>query len=397
MLSLRTSAKRTGITLLCATVGFGLVLASASGASADNGKAKKGGENSESAKNSNGTKDKNRSNGQGNGQGNGNSRGNDDEANRNRANDDDFRDQSNDDHDDESRKVNQACRTDWAPASAHRPANLRSNGALGVYVWHDGGAWNVYTTHTDKILAIVQGSVRFDAATDTKGRNLERNADTIQRTGFGADFTFRNYGDLDGIRFKGSCASTITVTAAVNGQPATIFVGRSATAVVGTFTEKRVITPTPVTLATIPAATASPTTIAGCSSPTWNPSYVGAPGNFQRGAAAGLYVWLDGDRLRVETTRPNGSTSVVAGVISVNAPLLSVKGLEVHFPIKQGLNGATFSFTNSGGIDGLELRSPCATQIVISATIDGQPIVTQQVWVGRAAANPANVPLVLTR
>jgi len=301
---------------------------------------------------------------------------------------------NDDDRDDGGKDRKPNCRGDWAAVSSHRPSGLRPKAAAGIYVWHDGDKWNVYATHGDKKPVVFQGSVRFDAATEIDRKSLERRSDVIVRTPASVDFTFRNNGDLDGLRFKHSCATTIVVTATLNGAPVTMFVGRNGVPTVGTFTEQRVLTPVPVTT-TIPTTTTPP-----CVVSPWSPSYSGAPGNLRRGAAAGLYLWIDGDRLRLETTRPNRTASVIAGVVSVNAPVLSVKrtdsdsGNDVVTP---AANGATFSFTNTGGIDGLELRSPCATQIVISATIDGREVVTQQVWIGKGAINPVAMPATLVR
>ena len=309
-----------------------------------------------------------------------------------RSNDDSAKGKGNDDDDDGGKDNKPTCRGDWAAASSHRPTGLRPRAAAGIYLWHDGDKWNLYATHADKKPAVFQGSVRFDVATDIDGKSLERRSDVIVRTPASVDFTFRNQGDLDGLRFKASCATNITVAATLNGGPVAVFVGRNATPTVGTFTEQRVLTPVPTTIAT--------TTTPPCAVPPWNPTYSGAPGNLRRGAAAGLYLWIDGDRLRLQTTRPNRTASVIAGVVSVNAPVLSVKrtdsdsGNDVVTP---AANGATFSFTNSGGIDGLELRSPCATQILISATIDGREVVTQQVWIGKGAINPVSMPVTLLR
>ncbi len=352
--------------LLVAGLSVGLVAAGAGGAAADNGKGKGKSEIKKS---------------------------------------DNSRPNSNEDHDDDGDHGHNprtpSCKSDWAAASANRPPALRSKGAAGIYVWHDGGQWNVYATHTDRNLVTFQGSVRFDAPTASDGKSLGRGSDVLQRSTSGVDFTFKNYGDLDGVRFKSSCASTITVSALINGQPSPIFVGRNATPVVGTFTEKRVVSPTvSSTLPTVAPTTTPTTTTPACTVPAWNPSYLGSPSNLRRGSSAGLYVWLDGDRLRVETTRPNNTPSVITGVIAVNAAVLSVKGSNLdggNDVITPALNGATFSFSNTGGIDGLELRSPCATQIVISATIDGVPVVPQQIWIGRNAVNPSASPIVLNR
>ena len=228
----RTHAARrsTAMTFAGVVLTVGLVVVSAVGASADNGKGKsKNDKQDQKEKNS-------------------------------RSNDDSEKDKGYEGpHHDKDHHDNRdaTCRGDWAEVSSKRPAHLQSRGVAGIYVWHDGGPWNVYATHTDRNLLVFQGTVRFDAPTPSEGKSLGRDCDILQCHLNGVDFVFKNYGDLDGVGFKSSRASTIPVSARINGLPATIFAGRSATPVVGTFIERRMATPTvPSTLPTVPPTTA---------------------------------------------------------------------------------------------------------------------------------------------
>ena len=287
-----------------------------------------------------------------------------------------------------------ACSADWSSASAGRPSTLRNGSAAGLYVWHDGSKWNVEATHPGTQVAVFQGTITFDTPVQVESRHLERGSDTYQSAGNQVSFTFKNYGGADGLRLRSTCATSVTVAGTLNGQPLTAqqyFVGKSsAPSSAVPFVERRVITapvPQPVP------------TVAPCVVPAWNSAYQAKPGNLREGAAAGLYIWFDGDRLFVETTRPNQTRSIITGSVVANAAVSAVNGVATDSGdvISAQTNGATFSFTNTGGIDGLELRSPCATQVIITATIDGQPLAPQQVWIGRGSLTPGVVPVTLAR
>ena len=292
------------------------------------------------------------------------------------------------------RQEKKACSADWSSASAGRPSTLRDGSAAGLYVWHDDSKWNVEATHPGTQVAVFQGTITFDTPVQVESRHLERGSDTYQSAGNQVSFTFKNYGGVDGLRLRSTCATTVTVAGTLNGQPLTAqqyFVGKaSAPASAVPFVERRAITapvPQPVP------------TVAPCAVPAWNSAYQAKPGNLREGAAAGLYIWFDGDRLFVETTRPNQTRSIITGSVVVNAAVSAVKGVSTDSGdiVSAQTNGATFSFNNTGGIDGLELRSPCATQVIITATIDGQPLAPQQVWIGKGSITPGVVPVTLAR
>ena len=301
------------------------------------------------------------------------------------------------------RRLKRLCATPWSPASSGRPAGLRKGAAAGLYVWHDGSRWNVEATHPGTQTMVFQGVIAFDAPVKVEERHLERGSDSFQSSGHQVSFTFQNHGGVDALRVRSECATSITVSGTINGQPLApqqFFVGRNASpATASPFVEVRSIT---VPRITTPAVTAPPvtvTTVPPCTVAPWNTAYLGKPSNLREGAAAGLYVWFDGDRLNLQTTRPNSTPSVIAGSIIVNSIVTAVRGRS-NDPgdiVSAQTNGATFSFTNTGGIDGLELRSPCGTQVTIVATIDGQPLVAQQVWIGRDAITSGTVPVTLVR
>lgn len=304
----------------------------------------------------------------------------------------------------EARK--QTCVASWSPASAGRPVNLSSRSATGLYVWHDDETWNVVATGNSRN-SLFQGTITFNAPASIDTKHLERGSDIVLTSANQATFILRNHGRDDQVKLRSTCASSITIAGTLNGQPITaqqFFVGRAGgPAATSPFIEQRTVTQPVVTLPTLPAPTlpaVTSTTVAACPTPAaWNVNYTGQPGNLRAGAAAGLYLWIDGDRIRLSTTRPNSTPSMVSGSITVNAPALSVTGkdLNPNDVLTPQANGATFTFNNTGGIDGLELRSPCATQVIVTAVIDGQPVVPQQVWIGRNAFTPSAIPVVLSR
>jgi len=292
------------------------------------------------------------------------------------------------------RQEKKTCSADWSSTSAGRPSSLRNGSAAGLYVWHDDSKWNVAVTHPGTQVAVFQGTITFDTPVQVESRHLERGSDTYQSAANRVSFTFNNYGGDDGLRLRSTCATTVTVAGTLNGQPLTAqqyFVGKAnAPASAVPFVERRTIT------ASVPQPVP---TVAPCALPAWNSAYQAKPGNLREGAAAGLYIWFDGDRLFVETTRPNQTRSIITGSVVVNAAVSAVQGVSTDSGdiVSAQTNGAAFSFNNTGGIDGLELRSPCATQVIITATIDGQPLAPQQVWIGKGSITPGVVPVTLAR
>jgi hypothetical protein len=123
----------------------------------------------------------------------------------------------------------------WDPVASGRPTTLRPLGPAGLYVWNRGNQWYVMVTHPDRKRVEVRGTITFDRPINAAAVRLdsaERQNDVVTRPDRSRiNFTFTNFGGLDGLQFNAGCAGSITITARAAGQPFTaqqVFVGQAA-------------------------------------------------------------------------------------------------------------------------------------------------------------------------
>ena len=303
----------------------------------------------------------------------------------------------------------------WA-AVAGRPATLVPLGDSGLYVWNEKGTWRLAATHPDRRVANFQGTIAFDVALSGQPVGVEGRYDVVMPNKNSVSFTFKNYGGIDSIAITAPCATTATVTGAIDGQPLTaaqVFLGGSAAnpgsvpAVMAYGTPLAAV-PVGITVAAgapTTAASAATSTLGGAACPVtaWPAVTAGRP-TLKPRAAFGLYAWSEKSGWSVLVSGDPGRSQVFAGKVTVVAPASS--GGVVVQPL--GLDGRTdavsvqgdtvqFSFRTGNNFDGFQLFAPCASKITIEATLDGVPLVAGQVFVGVAATPVAAVPFVVTR
>ncbi|HEX7522520.1 MAG TPA: hypothetical protein VF441_10745 [Acidimicrobiia bacterium] len=126
-----------------------------------------------------------------------------------------------------------ACSDTWPASVQGRPIGLNAGDTGGVYLWHDGSGWHLRVTHKG------DHEHSFTGAIATKGnlavrRVADEQADKAGVTGGGHAlwFRFQNYGRMDGIDFRSTCAPSIHIELRGDGHnlPASrVFVGRNDT------------------------------------------------------------------------------------------------------------------------------------------------------------------------
>lgn len=123
----------------------------------------------------------------------------------------------------------------WDPVASGRPTTLRPLGPAGLYVWNRGNQWYVMVTHPDRKRIEVRGTITFDrpiTAAAVRLDSAERQNDVVTRPDRSRiNFTFTNFGGLDGLQFNAGCAGSITITARAGSQPLAVqqvFVGQGA-------------------------------------------------------------------------------------------------------------------------------------------------------------------------
>ncbi len=130
----------------------------------------------------------------------------------------------------------------------------------------------------------------------------------------------------------------------------------------------------------------------------WAPLTGRAP-TFVAGGPTGLYLWQERGTWRVGATNDRGTQTTFTATVTFDA---AISGKPVGTEGKSDIvdvrtQSVRLRFSNFGGLDGVAIEAPCATAITIQGSIDGQSLNGQQVFLGSSAANPASVPVTVTR
>jgi len=136
------------------------------------------------------------------------------------------------------------------------------------------------------------------------------------------------------------------------------------------------IGPTTVAAATtLPnVATATTVTTPTCDEGRWPASVQGVPTNLVAGARGGDYLWHDATGWHLRVTH-QGTTAVrFSGTITANEPL-AVVGVRLErgdtFSLSPDHRTVTYRFINHGRIDGLDIRTACASRIGFRGLMSG--------------------------
>lgn len=294
-----------------------------------------------------------------------------------------------------------------------RPVNLSRLGVDGVYVWFEKGVWRIATTHANRRVQRVSGSITFDAPLTSKPSGSEGTFGEVSVPSPNVvNFSFANYGGVDGISVSSPCSTSVSVTATIDDvlvSPSQLFVGaagtnptsvpltmaRSAAAVgaqpgvsnVGG--SSSVVVPIPAASATAasasnanpiavtaPVVSGAPSAPAACAVGGWPAVLSGRPKILNaKTVPSGVYLWFEKNVLKVQAVVDGPQASIVAGRISANATVTVVgAGLEgKRDSVKSDGSTVSFNLRVGRASDGFELTSLCASQFIVEATIDDVP------------------------
>jgi hypothetical protein len=308
-----------------------------------------------------------------------------------------------------------------------RPVNLARLGPEGVYVWFEKGVWRIATTHANRRVQRVSGSITFDSPVAAKPSGSEGTfGDVSVPSPNVVNFSFTNYGGVDGISVAAPCATAVSLTASVDdvvASPSQIFVGAAGTnptavpltmarstafagalpgvsnvggssAVVVPSSPAAAAATTPLALpATSPNSVAAAAPAAGtslaCSAGGWPAVLSGRPKVLNaKVVPQGVYLWVEKNVLKVQAVVDGPQPSIVVGRISANATVtvVGVGSEGKRDTVKSDGSTVSFSLRVNRASDGFELTSLCATQFIVEATIDD---VVAPLFLG---ANSAPIP-----
>lgn len=308
----------------------------------------------------------------------------------------------------------------WAAVSG-RPSSLQRLGSTGLYVWNERGVWRVAVTHGDRDPRTFQGTISFDTAMSSRPVGIDGRFDLVVPNANAASFTFKNIGGIDSILATSFCASTVTVTATLDGQPLTpaqIFIGASATnpsanpAILSKGSAGASATVSAPTVSSLAPQTVLPTvpsTVAGvpaaaCSVGSWPLGTVGRPPGLRPKTAAGLFAWSEKTGWTVLVSGDPGRPQLFAGRVTVvvaqssGGVVAQPIGLEARADaVRVEGNTVVFSMRTGNGFDGFQVVAPCATAVTIEGTIDGVAMSASQVFIGASAISPSALPFTVSR
>jgi hypothetical protein len=286
-----------------------------------------------------------------------------------------------------------------------RPANLARLGPDGVYVWVEkSGVWRISTTHANRRVQKISGSITFDSPVVGKPSGSEGTfGDVSVPSPNVVNFSFANYGGVDGISISSPCSTTVTLNASIDdapiaptqlfvgaagtnptsvplsmtrtasspgAQPAVSNVGGSSAVVVpspGVAVTTASTGPVPTPVISLPAAASATSAAApACSVGGWPAVLAGRPKLLSaKVIPQGVYLWVE----------KNATVTVVGVGLEGKRDVVKSDGSTVSFSLR--VNRAS---------DGFELTSLCATQFIVEATIDD---VVAPLFLG---ANSAPIP-----
>ncbi len=288
----------------------------------------------------------------------------------------------------------------WS-AVAGAPSQLSKYGPLGLYVWNQKGVWRVTATGPERKLRRFQGTVSFDAPIVVKPFGLEGRSDSAVATESSVAFTFKNFGQRDGIAIEAPCATSVTLMGTIDGVPLAttqVFVGASGApaSTIPMVLRKDVPTAPPSTGALVD------TSAAVCPSAAWPANTVGRQAGVKKFKGRALHVWFENGKWQFFATNEPGRPQMLAGRISFNAPVtVKANGVDAaeELRVEPRFDGSSVLFSFNGGSlpEGFSVTSPCASQITIEAVVDGAPLGTSSLLVGPDSAPATAMPFVIVR
>jgi hypothetical protein len=147
-------------------------------------------------------------------------------------------------------------------------------------------------------------------------------------------------------------------------------------------------------------ATAPASSTPKCDDGHWPVAVDGRPTQLTPGAAAGLYLWHDRDGWHAFVTHPGHDKVTFTINVTSQAKLIATEVRDEHDDVVIEHNDdhtATLHADNFGYLDGMNFRTDCSPRIVVSGSIDGQPLTPANVFVGHGNHSPDHVPFVVAR
>jgi len=137
-----------------------------------------------------------------------------------------------------------------------------------------------------------------------------------------------------------------------------------------------------------------------CDYGQWPADVQGRPVQLQAGSEAGVYLWHDTHGWHAFVTHSDHSIAVFRITVRSSS---TVYGVETHDERGDAViehrddHAVTLRARNFGYLDGMNFRTTCGRGIEVSGTINGQPLLPSQVFIGHDGHHPSTLPLTIKR
>ena len=107
----------------------------------------------------------------------------------------------------------------WPANVQGQPPSFESGALGGAYLWHDSTGWHLRVTHKNSTEKTFRGTIHVPRGVIRFDRVLNELGDKVKLSPNGKTLTFRftNYGHVDGIDFRTSCAPKLNFGFKVDG------------------------------------------------------------------------------------------------------------------------------------------------------------------------------------
>ncbi len=153
-------------------------------------------------------------------------------------------------------------------------------------------------------------------------------------------------------------------------------------------------------IAANPAAVPATTVDTSCTAGHWPARTQGRPAALKVHGAAGDYLWHNAKGWHLRVTHRGSARMVFTGKIVSDQPLTVVpRRLESRDSYTLSGDGLTltYRFVNHGSVDGLDIRTACATKLRVTGAVAGAKLPVRRIWLGRAGRHPHHNPFVIKR
>jgi len=155
-----------------------------------------------------------------------------------------------------------------------------------------------------------------------------------------------------------------------------------------------------LTLVAGPAGAQEPASEAqGCKYGTWPAGAEGQPANFHAGSEGGVYIWHTSDGWRLRVTHPGHDRVEFKGTITTGGRIHQVERRTESndVAVNKSRHKVAYRFANYGYVDGLDFHMSCTRGFAVNATVNGQRLPADHVFIGADGHHPSQVPFTVRR